>query len=60
MPMKNKWGSCSTKGIVSFDEKLLHQHSKFRKRVIIEELLHLKVPNHGKLFQSLLRAYSGG
>lgn len=57
-PMKNKWGSCSTKGIVSFDEKLLQQHSKFRKRVIIEELLHLKVPNHGKLFKSLLKAYS--
>jgi predicted metal-dependent hydrolase len=27
--------------------------------VIVEELLHLKVPNHGKLFRSLLRAYLG-
>ncbi len=26
----------------------------------VEELLHLKVPNHGKLFKSLLRAYLGG
>jgi hypothetical protein len=31
----------------------------FRRRVIVEELVHLKVPNHGKLFRSLLRAYLG-
>ncbi len=30
-----------------------------RKRVIVEELLHLKVPNHGKLFKALLKAYLG-
>jgi predicted metal-dependent hydrolase len=29
----------------------------FREYVIVHELLHLKVPNHGKLFKSLLRAY---
>jgi predicted metal-dependent hydrolase len=27
--------------------------------VIVHELLHLKVPNHGKLFTALLRAYLG-
>ena len=31
--------------------------SEFRTRVIVEELLHLKVPNHGKLFKALLRSY---
>jgi uncharacterized protein (DUF433 family) len=30
-----------------------------RTRVIVEELLHLKVPNHGKLFKALLKAYLG-
>ena len=29
----------------------------FRKEVIVHELLHMKVPNHGKLFKALLRAY---
>jgi len=29
----------------------------FREYVIVHELLHLKVPNHGKLFKTLLRAY---
>ncbi len=55
--MTKKWGSASTTGRVTFAADLLRQHSEFRKRVIVEELLHLKVPNHGKLFKSLLRAY---
>jgi predicted metal-dependent hydrolase len=25
--------------------------------IVIHELLHLKVPNHGKLFKALLKAY---
>ena len=25
--------------------------------VIVEELVHLKVPNHGKLFKALVRIY---
>ena len=55
-PMKRKWGSCSTAGRVSFDSTLLRQHAEFRKRVIVEELLHLRVPSHSKLFKGLLRA----
>jgi hypothetical protein len=32
----------------------------FREVVIVHELLHLLVPNHGKLFKSLLNAYLPG
>ena len=56
-PMKRKWGSCSTTGRVTFDASLLRQPAEFRRRVIVEELLHLRVPSHGKLFKSLLKAY---
>ncbi len=56
-PMKRKWGSCSTTGRVTFDSGLLRQPADFRRRVIVEELLHLRVPSHGKLFKSLLKAY---
>jgi predicted metal-dependent hydrolase len=56
-PMKRKWGSCSTTGRVSFSSDLLRQRAAFRRRVIVEELLHLRVPSHGKLFKSLLRAF---
>ena len=58
-PMEQKWGSCSTAGRVSFNTELLTAPTKIRRRVIVEELLHLKVPNHGKLFKSLLKAYLG-
>ncbi len=56
-PMKRKWGSCSTMGRVTFDSGLLRQPAEFRRWVIVEELLHLRVPHHGKLFKSLLKAY---
>ena len=59
-PMKRKWGSCSTSGRLTFDTDLLRQHAEFRKRVVVEELLHLRIPNHGKLFKTMLRALLGG
>ncbi len=55
--MTRKWGSCSTSGRVSFALGLLDEPYPQRKEVIVHELLHLKVPNHGKLFKSLLAAY---
>ena len=58
-PMRRKWGSCSTSGRVTFNAEILGEPASFRKRVIVEELLHLKVPNHGKLFKALLKAYLG-
>ncbi len=52
-----KWASCSTKGTVTFSKSLLTQPQGFQTYVIVHELLHLKVPNHGKLFKSLLSAH---
>ena len=56
-PMKRKWGSCSMSGLVTFGASFLRQHPDFRKRVIVEELLRLRIPNHGKLFNTMLAAY---
>jgi predicted metal-dependent hydrolase len=56
-PMKRKWASCSSKGNLTFDTDLLRQPAEFRRKAIVHELLHLKVPNHGKLFKSLERAH---
>jgi hypothetical protein len=55
--MARKWGSCSTTGRVTLSADLLTQSATLRRRVIVEELLHLRVPNHGKLFRALLRAF---
>jgi predicted metal-dependent hydrolase len=56
-PMTNKWASCSTKGYVTFNTELLEEAREFGEYVMVHELLHLKIPNHGKLFKSLLTAH---
>lgn len=56
-PMKRKWASCSSRGRLTFDTALLRQPAERRREVIVHELLHLKVPNHGPLFRALLKAY---
>ena len=58
--MTRKWASCSTDGRVTFSEELLRQPLGFRDYVVVHELLHLKIPNHGKLFKSLLSAHIPG
>jgi predicted metal-dependent hydrolase len=58
--MKRKWASCSSKGNLSFNSELLHQNADFRRKIIVHELLHLKVPNHGKLFRALEKVYLEG
>lgn len=52
--MTRKWGSCSTRGIVTLAEDLADQKTSFQDFVIAHELLHLRVPNHGKVFKALM------
>ena len=49
-----KWGCCSSHGVISFNSELLFKRKELQVYVIVHELLHLKVPNHGKLFQALM------
>jgi len=55
--MKRKWASCSSRGRLTFDKKLLDEPDEVRVKIILHELLHLKYPNHGKMFKLLLDAY---
>lgn len=59
-PMRRKWASCSSRGRLTFDTGLLRCERAFSDYVIVHELLHLQVPNHGKLFKSLLSALIPG
>lgn len=58
-PMRNKWASCSTAGTLSFNDELLEMERDLGEYVIVHELLHFSVPNHGRLFKSLMRAHIG-
>ncbi len=55
--MKRKWASCSNSGRLTFDTSLLAQSDETRLRAILHELLHLRYPNHGKMFNLMLRAH---
>ena len=55
--MTRKWGSCSTQGLVTLAVDLDEQPTAFQDYVIAHELLHLKLPNHGRLFKALLQAH---
>ena len=58
-PMRNKWASCSTNGHLNFNDELLDLDETLWDYVIVHELLHFFVPNHGKLWKSLMLAHLG-
>jgi predicted metal-dependent hydrolase len=58
-PMRNKWASCSTAGNLNFSDDLLALDRELADYVIVHELLHFHVPNHGKLWKSLMCAHLG-
>ena len=58
-PMRRKWASCSTAGTLSFNDELVELDASLGDYVIVHELLHFAVPNHGKLWKSLMRAHLG-
>jgi predicted metal-dependent hydrolase len=55
--MTRKWGSCSTAGTITLAEDLVEQQAGFQDFVIVHELLHLRVPTHGRLFKALMTAH---
>lgn len=58
--MRRKWGSCSTKGVITLASDLTERDGRFQDFVIAHELLHMRVPNHGRLFKALMSVYVPG
>jgi hypothetical protein len=58
--MTRKWGSCSSTGTITLAIDLDEQSEAFQDFVIAHELLHLKVPNHGRLFKALMTTHIPG
>ena len=55
--MQRKWASISTNGRLTLNADLLSLPEALTEFVIVHELVHLLVPNHGKLFKSFMSAY---
>jgi len=56
--MTRKWGSCSTAGTITLAIDLDDENAGFQDFVIVHELLHLKVPNHGRVFKALTAVHA--
>jgi len=58
--MRRKWGSCSSAGTVTLASDLAEQDHRFQDYVIVHELLHLRLPTHGRVFKALMSAHVPG
>ena len=55
--LARKWASCSTTGVIALAIDLADRKPGFQDFVIAHELLHLRVPKHGKLFKVLMSVH---
>ena len=56
-PMRRKWASCSSRGTLTLASDLLQLPRDLVEYVICHDLVHLRVPDHGKGFQAMMNAH---
>lgn len=52
--MKSRWGSCSSRGVITLNTELIKLPAIYLEYVILHELCHLRHHNHGEGFYRLL------
>src|SRR3954469_2494487 len=51
---RSRWGSCSTRGTLSFNSRLVLAPFDVLDYVVVHELFHLREPNHSSRFSDLV------
>lgn len=54
--MKRRWGSCSSKHLITLNTELIKKDKELIDYVIVHEICHLKIPAHNKAFYSLVES----
>ncbi len=52
--MKARWGSCSSKGHITINSRMINIPKSYVNYIVFHEVAHLKVRNHSKQFYSVI------
>jgi predicted metal-dependent hydrolase len=55
--MRRRWGSCDSRGVVTFNTLMMQLSYEHIDYIIVHELAHLRHMNHSKDFHGLVRCY---
>ena len=56
-PMRRKWASCSSRGTLTLASDLLRLPQELVEYVVCHDLLHLRIPDHGRGFRAMMNAH---